>query len=1522
MTWTSSAWADDTRTDTNGYAIDNFILPTGPDMTDDIINVTAANAQYTLDGAYGSIDGKTINFTQSITDKIVLGRATKYAGSNTQYYTAGYPGNTPSYADAITTFETAQALYENKDQNTEWTPYCYYKRTIQNVKFTASEGVSIAGIITMGGAHVYGTTASPIYDYCRDNGTYCSDTNNSYYMWLELNNVTFSGVAFTGTCSFDTSSSNTHISNVKFENCTFTTGGTASANGACIHYYNENANTNVSNLTVEGCTFTNCNQGVYTMKVNGITVNNNTFTTTGHNAIAVQSGDNAYSNGAVVLTNNTGTGIGDRAIRFDKVGSDTQITITGNNFTYKDGGDCSEECIKATSLADGITYTVNSNNWNNFQKAYNTELQDPKKEEASIAENAEMKDASGQAVTTEVKTAVETVVTSNTAVTDYTNNVEEATEQKGYVSVELTSATVNTEGTTTVTAMAFEVKPKAADGTVITNDKITKPIIFRLPVDKNNTDAKAMVYHKADGATEKTALGYYTIKVEGENKYIELSASEFSEYSYQTSNTATIAKNTTTSIEYDDLAAALNACAAGESVELLSNVSLTGEWTPVGTGTAPFQGSIDGKGYTISGLKSAADASNFALLGYVKGAVSIKNLTLDCNISTTGKVVGGLIAWGDYGKGGSSEKYGSDVTIENVKVTGSISGTDKVGAFVAQAGGYKTDCTEGVATEKVCTLTIKDCTNEAAVTCTSDASDGRAAGFLASGGNASKLTFTNCVNKGDITSSAWAAAICSSINPAKPTAMPTAATYTASGCTNSGTVSGASVSMMFYTDRATALSNNKSMEQIVWYRTQAYLDNVALEGDDKAQYLIISNEAETTHFTSENTFTYKVCADGVVPTDYATYTEVDGVKVAFKDADDAFQALLIADKIATPLTITLNKSLTADDATAIQAVFNGTYSSGSIYESWRSATAYQFQITDESLNGYTIPATLVDIVKGSSSSTVLDVPDFVAKIGDAAYQTIAAAVAAVADGETITLLADVTEKPSINKEGISITLDLNGKTITGTITVNAGNVTIDGNGTVTGQYGAVYAAGSTANVTIKNGTYSSTESGNVAMIHAVNGGTITIEDGTYTGAPSVNGSKEGKVFYAGSNSETDGNQNNHGYINIKGGAFKGRISTSNWGVYSITGGIFDRNEVVLYNNPESGASTNTGETGSFSDAGWLAAGYILGDNTDDATKTTYPYTVVAATAPGITYYAGNSTEQTGQNMTAEGWATILASTPNAVAIVDGSNAEAVAFAEANKNIIVEYSVGKNGKYYECPKFVLTDFTSDDGQKYYDANTDFYSPVDFTAVTGTYDRKPNTAKTSGAYYNSFCVPFAINAADLSSTAKILTFSYYQENGGDRTVYFNAQNSINAGTPCIVVEQGNSWNIINFNNTQIIATPNNDNNMKGTYGLTTAYASNYYSVNSKANKFGVLTNNLYPFRSCLSLTPGETFDASPAKDATVFIIEDDATSINTISAENENAVENVYSINGTRQNGIKQGINILRMKDGSVRKVVRK
>ena len=162
-------------------------------------------------------------------------------------------------------------------------------------------------------------------------------------------------------------------STVSFENCNFNINNTASGNQA-LRYYNELDNEQVSGLTVDNCTFTNCFQGVYTQKIKNITVTNSTFDTTAHNAIAIQSGDNAANHGDVVITNNTFTNIGDRIIRFNNVAEGTNITITDNTAT--NSGDETGEVIKATSVAEGVTTTIYSNNWGPNTTVGNGEFQD------------------------------------------------------------------------------------------------------------------------------------------------------------------------------------------------------------------------------------------------------------------------------------------------------------------------------------------------------------------------------------------------------------------------------------------------------------------------------------------------------------------------------------------------------------------------------------------------------------------------------------------------------------------------------------------------------------------------------------------------------------------------------------------------------------------------------------------------------------------------------------------------------------------------------------------------------------------------------------------------------------------------------------------------------------------------------------------------------------------------------------------------------------------------------------------
>ncbi|WP_099192677.1 GLUG motif-containing protein [Tepidibacter mesophilus] len=113
---------------------------------------------------------------------------------------------------------------------------------------------------------------------------------------------------------------------------------------------------------------------------------------------------------------------------------------------------------------------------------------------------------------------------------------------------------------------------------------------------------------------------------------------------------------------------------------LENNIDLQNiEWSPIGTSTVPFTGSLDGNGYKISNLKiSKSTINNIGLFGYVKDS-SIKNLKIN-NVNIQGQNnVGGLIGY-------STGNY----NVQNCSVigTGSIYGTEFIGGLIGFVRNY------------------------------------------------------------------------------------------------------------------------------------------------------------------------------------------------------------------------------------------------------------------------------------------------------------------------------------------------------------------------------------------------------------------------------------------------------------------------------------------------------------------------------------------------------------------------------------------------------------------------------------------------------------------------------------------------------------------------------------------------------------------------------------------------------------------------------------------------------------------
>lgn len=222
-----------------------------------------------------------------------------------------------------------------------------------------------------------------------------------------------------------------------------------------------------------------------------------------------------------------------------------------------------------------------------------------------------------------------------------------------------------------------------------------------------------------------------------------------------------------------------------------------------------------------------------------------------------------------------------------------------------------------------------------------------------------------------------------------------------------------------------------------------------------------------------------------------------------------------------------------------------------------------------------------DVVITTSNGEAPKAVDVVATVGDAVYFDLQSALDAAQAGETVKLIKNVTLTETVNiPAGKTVILDLNGKTLTGSILapdaeltvqngkivnkdkgvsgieINAGKLTLT-NVDIDSARHALRIDGA-VEATINGGTYRGAIGNGTGTYHAVNisgAATVTIEDGTFVG-PKGTTSDSGSAVNAQSGST----------VIIKGGKFSGgkRNTLSASGTIAVSGGIFDQTVAEKY----------------------------------------------------------------------------------------------------------------------------------------------------------------------------------------------------------------------------------------------------------------------------------------------------------------------------------------------------------------------
>lgn len=207
-------------------------------------------------------------------------------------------------------------------------------------------------------------------------------------------------------------------------------------------------------------------------------------------------------------------------------------------------------------------------------------------------------------------------------------------------------------------------------------------------------------------------------------------------------------------------------------IELNEDIDLGNQnWTPIANGnradaaTSAFTGTFDGKGHTVSNLKSSATEDGFGCgLISVAREAEIKNLTISGGELTSGDFAGAVVGYiGDAstvencknigvkvsatGAAGGvvGRAYGNACVIRNCENSGEISGSQKVGgiAGIASVGSF----------------TIDNCKNSGTIIGGSNAGCSGILGYAGKPG-----TISNCENTGNVSegnlSSKYSGGIC------------------------------------------------------------------------------------------------------------------------------------------------------------------------------------------------------------------------------------------------------------------------------------------------------------------------------------------------------------------------------------------------------------------------------------------------------------------------------------------------------------------------------------------------------------------------------------------------------------------------------------------------------------------------------------------------------------------------------------------------------------------------------------------
>ena len=467
----------------------------------------------------------------------------------------------------------------------------------------------------------------------------------------------------------------------------------------------------------------------------------------------------------------------------------------------------------------------------------------------------------------------------------------------------------------------------------------------------------------------------------------------------------------------------------------------------------------------------------------------------------------------------------------------------------------------------------------------------------------------------------------------------------------------------------------------------------------------------------------------------------------------------------------------------------------------------------------------------------------VAKIGDTYYATLADAIAAANDGDIVTLLSDLTivgETYTI-ADGVSITLDMNGKKLTATDDKAAnvcyelfyiyGELTVTGNGTIelTSTSGdESFAKSSTifhnrgGVLTVENGTYK--HLGGTCMAFAIDNSGNWFGDAT----TNINGGNIESTYIAIRNRME---QNSHGSsgkatVNVNGGTIVG-VRRAIWGQAASTSETSPATGAININDGTIVGSIETSVA-----AGSVAMTTINGGNVEKVVAKAGELTVKGGTVGDVVIYNNNAVTDYAVNSdgvyvvaVAKIGDNYYATLSDAVAALKENGGTLTLLDDANESITFNYPAdgAPTELTIDLNGFTITSAEStvwvSDGYKVTIKDSAGTGKIISTNAGGeaiAITRNGHVILESGYVYNDFCAVWMYNATE-NGTFVMNGGTLEVPNGGQALSVGAGKATINGGKIlCNKIPGGGGWNTLVYANGALEITGGEFLGTIGSYG----------------------------------------------------------------------------------------------------------